>query len=79
MLYFIFLGHTHVSQNTLLGLFWPMGSHVAYGMRMTVSSMFYVLIATPLGLHGGSFPYQFQSMVAYILKCHIREYDDNIP
>jgi hypothetical protein len=43
----LFLGHIKVSQNTFLGLFWPTGSYVAHGMRMTVASIFFVLIATP--------------------------------
>jgi hypothetical protein len=48
----LFSGHTNVSQNNFLGLIWPTGSYVAYGMRMTVSSMFFVLFVTALGLHG---------------------------
>jgi hypothetical protein len=43
-----------VSQNKFLGLFWPMGSCVAHGVRMTASSMFFELIATPLVSHGGT-------------------------
>jgi hypothetical protein len=54
VMYSFFLEHTNVSQNTFLGLFWPMGLYISHGMRMTVASMFYVLIATPLGSHGGS-------------------------
>jgi hypothetical protein len=56
VLYSFLGGHTNVSQNTFLGLFWSTGSYIAHGMRMTVLSMSYVLIATSLGLHGGSCP-----------------------
>jgi hypothetical protein len=66
-------------QDTFLGLFWPTGSYVAHGMRMAVSSMFYVLIVTPLGLNSDSCPYQGQSMFPHIVIHHIREYGDNIP
>jgi hypothetical protein len=41
--------------------------------------MFYVLIATPLGSHGGSCPYQGQSMFPHIVMHHIHEYDDDFP
>ncbi len=68
-----------MSRNTLLGLFLLTASYVALGMRMTVSSMFFVLIATPLSLHGGSCPYQGQSVLLHILINRVREYDDNIP
>jgi hypothetical protein len=54
VLYSFFVDHTNVSQNTFLGLFWPMCSYVAHGMGMSVFSRFFVLIATPLGSHGGS-------------------------
>jgi hypothetical protein len=46
---------------------------------MTVSFLFFVLIVTPLGLHGGSRPYGGQSMFPHIVIHHICEYDDNIP
>jgi hypothetical protein len=42
-----FKKNTNVSKNTFLGLLWPTGSYVASGMRMTVSSMFFVLIPLP--------------------------------
>ena len=42
-------GHGNVSRDTFLGLFWLMNSYAAHGMRTSVSSMFCVLIATPLG------------------------------
>jgi hypothetical protein len=50
VLYSFFLGHTNVSQHTFLGLFWPTSSNVAHGMRMTVSSMFFVLIIMGVGV-----------------------------
>jgi hypothetical protein len=68
-----------VSRNTFLGHFWLTGSYVAHGMRMTVSSMFFVLIVTPLGLYGGSCPYGDQSVIPHIIIHHIREYDDKFP
>jgi hypothetical protein len=47
VLYSFFSKNTNVSQNTFLGLFVPTGSYVAQVMRMTVSSMFYVLMPLP--------------------------------
>jgi hypothetical protein len=44
----LFLGYMNVSQNTFLGLFWPTGSYLADGMRMTVSTMFFVELLTNL-------------------------------
>ncbi len=35
----LFLKNTNVPQNNFFGLFWPMGSYVACGMRMTVPSI----------------------------------------
>ncbi len=76
----IFLGHTNVSQNTFLGLFWSTGSYIAHGMRMTVSSMFFVLIATPLGLHGGLCLLVVHSgHPPYIVTHQIHEYHVDIP
>ena len=62
-----------------LGLFWLSSSCASHGMR-TVSSMFFVLIATPPGLHDGACPFRGQSMFPHIVIHHIiREYDDDIP
>ena len=56
VLYSFVLGHTNMSQNTFLCLSLTTGSYMAHGMRMTISSMFFMLIATPLVLHGGCRP-----------------------
>ncbi len=68
-----------MSQNTFLDLFVPMGSYIAHGMRMTISSMFYVLIATPLGLHGGSSLVVHSGHPPHIVTHLIHEYHDDIP
>ncbi len=46
-LYSFFLKNTNVSQITFIGLFWPMGSYVALGVKVTFSSMFYVRMPLP--------------------------------
>jgi hypothetical protein len=68
-----------VSQNTFLGLFWPTGSYVAHGMRMTVLSMFFVLIATPLGSHGGSCLVVHSGHPPHIVTHLMHEYHVNTP
>ena len=75
----LFLGHTTVSQNTFLGLFWPTGSYVAHGMRMTVSSMFFVLIGTLLGLHGGASLVVHSGHPPHTVTHLIHDYDVDIP
>jgi hypothetical protein len=59
--------------------FWPTGSCVAHGMRMTVSSMFFVLIATPLGLHGGSCLGIHSGQHPHLVTYLIHEYHVDIP
>jgi hypothetical protein len=68
-----------VFQNKFLGLFSPTGSYVDHVMRMTVSSMFFGLIATPLGLHGGSGLVVHSGHPPHIVTHLIHEYHDNIP
>ncbi len=72
-------GHTNVSQNTSLGLFWPTGFNVAHGMKMFVSSMFFVLIATPLDLHGGSGLVVHSGHPPHTVTHVIHEYHVDIP
>jgi hypothetical protein len=79
VLYSSFLEHTNVPQNTFLGLIWPMGLYVDHGMRMTASSMFFVLIATPLGLHGGSCIVLQSGHTPHIVIHLIHEYHVNFP
>jgi hypothetical protein len=79
VVYSLFLGTHECVPNTFLGVFWPTGSYVPHGMRMTIPSMLFVLIAIPLGLHGHSCPYQDQSMFPHIVIHHILEYDDIVP
>ncbi len=79
VLYSFLGGHTNVSQNTYLGLFWPMNSYIGHGMRTTVSSMFFVLIATPLCLHGGSCLIVLSGHPPHIVTHLIHEYHVNIP
>jgi hypothetical protein len=74
-----FFGTHKCVPNTFLGLFWPTGSYVAHGMRMTVSSMISVLIATPLGLHGGSCLFAHTGHFPHIVTHLIHEYHVNIP
>jgi hypothetical protein len=79
VLYSFVLGHTNMSQNTFLGLYWPTGSYVAHGMRMAISSMFFVLIATPLVLHSGSRIVVHPGHPLHIVTHLIREYHVDIP
>jgi hypothetical protein len=75
----LFGGHTNVSQTTFLNIFWPTGSYVANGVRMTVLSMFYVLIATPLASHGGSCLVAHSGHPPHIVAHLIHEYHVDIP
>jgi hypothetical protein len=56
-----------------------MGSYVAHGIRMTGSSMFLVLIATPLVLHGRAGLVVHSGHHPHIVKHLIHEYHVNIP
>ncbi len=64
----------HISQSFL-----PTGSYVAHSMRMTISSMFFVLIATPLVLHGGSCFVVHSDHPPHIVTRLIHLYHANIP
>jgi hypothetical protein len=67
-----------VFQNTFVSLFWSTDSYVDHGMRMTVSSMLFVLIATPLGWHGGSGLVIHSGHPPLIVTHLIHEYHVNI-
>ncbi len=61
-------------------LFWStLGSYVAHGMRMSVSAMFFVLIATPPGPHGGSCLVVHSGHPPHIVTHLIHEYHVDIP
>ncbi len=74
----LFFGTHKCAPETFLVLFWPMGSYVARVMRMTVSSIFFVLIATPLDLHGGSCFVVHSGNPPHIVIHLIHEYHVNI-
>jgi hypothetical protein len=74
----LFFGTHKCVLNKFLGLFWPMDSCVDHGIRMTVSSMFFVLIATPLGSHEGSCLVIHSGHPPHIVTLLIHEYHGNV-